>query len=250
MKRAICLVLMGCLFSAVLAADGEARRILKTAESILYPDNFELVNTMTTSACGKGDVTLSFKVYHKHDTGTVMEITAPARSRGIRFLERSGSLWMYNPKAGSGNAVRLSAKSSFQGSVFSNSDMSDPDYSDDYATVIGGRETIEHPKLGSVPCIVLVCTAKDERAPCSKITMWVREADYLPLRIDYVARSGLLFKRMTLSGIRFIAGRVRPTVITMESFEVEGTVSTVTIEEMVERNDLSDSMFTEQALTR
>ena len=76
------------------------------------------------------------------------------------------------------------------------------------------------------------------------------QTDDLPLRMDYYARSGLLFKRMTLSGIKQSAGRLRPTVITMESFELEGTVSTVLFENMSVRRDLPDSLFTEASLTR
>ena len=157
---------------------------------------------------------------------------------------------MYNPKAGSGNAIRLSPRSSFQGIVFSNNDVSDSRYSDDYDVTIRGHETLDVPELGNVPCIVLDGTAKHQRTAYARIVMWVRETDYLPLRMDYYAHSGLLFKRMTLSAIKHVAGRLRPTKITMESLELEGTVSTVLFEDMTVRNDLPDSMFTEASLTR
>jgi outer membrane lipoprotein-sorting protein len=246
-------MLLSMFLSAVvwpMTADDAAEKILKQAETIIYPDSFHVKNTLTTTGPGKNPAPIVFDVFHKKDTGTVMNILKPARSRGIRFLEKENGLWMYNPKARSGNAIRLSPRSSFQGSVFSNNDVSDSRYSDDYATVIKGEETLDAPELGQVPCLVLDGTAKHERAAYARIVMWVRKTDYLPLRMDYYARSGLLFKQMTLSVFKHTAGRLRPTKITMKSFELEDTVSTVLFEDMAIRNDLPDSMFTQASLTR
>jgi outer membrane lipoprotein-sorting protein len=251
MKRTLILLMVLLLAaSGALCADDAALAVLKRAEQILYPDSFHVKNTLTTSGPGKSNVPLVFDVYHKKDTGTVMEILSPARSKGIRFLERANGLWMYNPKAGSGNAIRLSPRSSFQGSVFSNNDVSDPKYSDDYDVAFGAKETLETADLGKVACRVLECTAKNEFSPYARVRFWVRAADDLPLRVDFYARSGALFKRMTLSAVRPMAGRQRPTKITMESLEEEGVVSTVTFEDMIVRDDLPDGMFTEAALTR
>ena len=247
-----------CIFGALLfltavwavGADPAALAVLKRVESIIYPDNFHVKNILTTTGPGKSGVPLVFDVYHKKDTGSVMTILSPARSKGIRFLERSNGLWMYNPKAGSGNAIRLSPRSSFQGSVFSNNDVSDPNYSKDYNVEFGSDETIETADLGKVACRVLECAAKNEMSPYARIRVWVRASDDLPLRMDYYARSGALFKRMTLSDVKFMAGRRRPSKITMVSLEEEGVVSTVSFEDMTVRNDLPDAMFTEAALTR
>jgi outer membrane lipoprotein-sorting protein len=250
MKYGMAIIFLGLGSLVWVQADPPAEALLKRAELVLYPDSFHVRNTLTTTGPGKNPAPIVFDVLHKKDTGTVMTILSPSRSKGIRFLEKSNGLWMYNPKAGSGNAIRLSPRSSFQGSVFSNNDVSDPKYSDDYDTVIAGREALDAAELGKTDCVVLECTAKNDNSAYARIRMWVRAADDLPLRMDYYARSGLLFKRMTLSGIKQSAGRLRPTVITMESFELEGTVSTVLFENMSVRRDLPDSLFTEASLTR
>jgi hypothetical protein len=80
--------------------------------------------------------------------------------------------------------------------------------------------------------------------------MWVRQDDLMPVQMEYFAKSGLLFKRMTMLDIRELAGRLRPTRMRMESLEQEDAYSTVTIEEMEIREDLSDRMFSQAALTR
>ncbi|MBN2351300.1 MAG: outer membrane lipoprotein-sorting protein [Spirochaetales bacterium] len=246
-------ILMALLFLSAawtVSADEAALAVLKRMELIIYPDNFHVKNALTTTGPGKSGVPLVFDVFHKKDVGSVMTILSPARSKGIRFLERSNGLWMYNPKAGSGNAIRLSPRSSFQGSVFSNNDVSDPKYSDDYDVAFGRDETIEIAGLGKVACRVLECAAKTEVSPYARIRVWGRASDDLPLRMDFYARSGALFKRMTLSDVKHMAGRRRPSTITMVSLEEEGVVSTVTFEDMTVRNNLPDAMFTEAALTR
>ncbi|MBN1524266.1 MAG: outer membrane lipoprotein-sorting protein [Spirochaetales bacterium] len=247
-KIAIVLIFSGIILAAGNAQDATA--FLKQAESIMYPDNFYLVNTLVTTSPVKSDTSMTFEIYHRKDAGTLMEITEPARSKGIRFLQKDNNLWMYNPKARSGNAIRLSARGAFQGSTFSNNDMSDPNYSDDYSVTIAGMETIAHPELGQIECIVIEGTAKTKDTTYSKIKMWLRKSDHMPLQMHYFAQSGVLYKVMKLSGFKQMAGRLRPTVVAMESLDMKGTVSTVTIQQMTVRNDLPAGKFTESALTR
>jgi hypothetical protein len=80
--------------------------------------------------------------------------------------------------------------------------------------------------------------------------MWIRRDDLIPLRMEYYARSGLLFKRMTLSGIRELAGARRPAVMRMESLQLENAYSEVEIRELEARPNLPDRRFTQASLTR
>ncbi|WP_394706901.1 outer membrane lipoprotein-sorting protein [Marispirochaeta sp.] len=56
---------------------------------------------------------------------------------------------MYNPKSNSSRPLRLSPEQSFQGTVFSNNDVSDQQYTDDYKASLAGEEPLEHPDFGS-----------------------------------------------------------------------------------------------------
>lgn len=168
----------------------------------------------------------------------------------MRFLQKEEDLWMHNPRSNSRRAIRLSPRDSFQGSAFSNNDVGDPNYSDDYDVRIAGGETLNHEELGSVETVKLELTAKRETTTYGRIVMWIRESDDIPLKMEYYAKSGLLFKRMTLSEITDLAGRQRPSFMRMESLEQDDFYSTVKIEEMEVREDLPDRYFSQANLTR
>jgi outer membrane lipoprotein-sorting protein len=205
---------------------------------------------IVTNRPDRRNTTLVIESYFKDEVGTFMQILAPARSRGTRFLRKGDSLWMYNPKSRSRRAIRLSPRESFQGTVFSNNDVGDPDYTDDYTVSFARDETIEHPELGRVDCYVIDGEANAPTSPYGRIKMWVSKNDLMPVQMEYFAKSGLLFKRMTLLDIGQLAGRERPRKMRMESLEQEDAYSTVTIQEMEIREDLSDRMFSQAALTR
>jgi outer membrane lipoprotein-sorting protein len=234
----------------VAAQEIDAADMLEEAESRIYPDSFFMRSEISTNRPDRRNTTLVLESYFKDEVGTFMEILEPARSRGTRFLRKGDSLWMYNPKSRSRRAIRLSPRESFQGTVFSNNDVGDPDYTDDYDVRYGDSEAIEHPQLGTVDCYVIDGDANAPTSPYGRIKMWVRKDDLMPVQMEYYAKSGLLFKRMTLLDIGELAGRQRPQRMRMESLEQEDAFSTVTIEAMEIRNDLSDRMFSQASLTR
>ncbi|MFW5976177.1 MAG: outer membrane lipoprotein-sorting protein [Alkalispirochaetaceae bacterium] len=227
-----------------------AEEILEQAEGALYPDNFYMEVEMNTHKPSRRDSMMVFESYHREGAGTFMEVIAPARSRGMRFLQKEEDLWMYNPRSNSRRAIRLSPRDSFQGSAFSNNDVGDPDYSDDYEVRVAGRETVNHEELGSVQTVRLELTAKRQSTTYGRIVMWIRESDDIPLKMEYYAKSGLLFKRMTLSEISELAGRQRPSFMRMDSLEQDGFYSTLEIRELESRDDLPDRYFSQANLTR
>jgi hypothetical protein len=172
----------------------------------------------------------------------------------MRFLQKENDLWMYNPRSGSRRALRLAPRDSFQGSVFSNNDVSDPDYNDDYDARMIADEMLDHPEVGSVTCTRIEATAAHDEAPYGRIVMWLwggpDGGGVIPLRIDYYSKSGLAFKRMYLSEFGQLAGAYRPRVMRMESLEERGAVTTVRIESLEARDDLPSRLFNQAELTR
>lgn len=227
-----------------------AESLLEQAENSLYPDNFYMRMRIVTERPDRRNTDMVFEVYYKDAVGTFIEIQEPSRSRGIRFLSKEENLWLYNPRSNSRRAIRLSPRDSFQGTLFSNHDIGDPQYTDDYQARRLSDETIEHPELGSVETQVIEATPTSDEAPYGRIVMWLRQADAVPLQMEYYARSGLLFKRMYLSDIRELAGAERPAIMRMESMQLENAFSEIRILALEERNDLSDRRFTEANLTR
>lgn len=231
-----------------------ADELLRRADDTLFPESFTATMRMTTERPDRRTTEMLLDNRHLEGEGTLMEVEEPARSRGMRFLQKDEDLWMYNPRAGSRRAIRLSPRDSFQGSVFSNNDVSDPDYADDYTATLAGTETLDHPQLGEVQTTVVEATASHDESAYGRIMMWIWGGEsgdrIIPLRFDYYSRSGLLFKRMFLSDIERLAGADRPRTMRMESLEEEGAVTTVRIEALEATDDLPPRIFNQQELTR
>jgi outer membrane lipoprotein-sorting protein len=223
---------------------------LRLAEQSVFPDAFVMRATLKTLDSGEESSRMLMDISYKKGVGSRVELLSPARSRGIRFLQKGGALWLFNPQAGTGQAIRLSPKAAFQGSAFSNRDIGDPQYSTEYDVRLLGTEQLDHPQLGSVSVLVLEGTAKSPETAYSRLKLFVRASDHMLLQGEYYAKSGLLFKRQVFTGIRELAGRERPTVIRMVSLDRPNRESVITIERLAEQPDLPDSMFTLTALTR
>jgi len=238
------------LVAANVAAQPSAHDLLVAAENSVFPDSFEATVVMTTREGGEVASRMELEITYRHETGSYMEVLAPARSHGLRFLQIEKTLWMYNPRAGGGRAIRLSPRSSFQGSAFSNRDLSDPEFANDYEVRINGSEEIDHPDLGTVACWVLEATAIDESLAYARIRVWVTKETQVFVRAAYYAKSGLLFKSSELRKIEELAEARRPTVIEMRSRQQSDLVSTMEITSMRVADDLPDRVFTQRHLTR
>lgn len=248
-KRMTIVALLGVVLGAGLSAEPTADDILASVDARLFLDSYISRVTMETTKPGSPPTSMTFEGQSRKDKGTYLEILAPARTKGTRFLQLEGSLWMFNPRAGSANALRLSSRDSFQGSTFSNADVGKSQFSDDYAPALAPDAAIDHPDFGKVACHVILATAKTDSAAYGKIVMYVRASDLMPLMMEYYAKSGLLFKRMTLSKIRDFGSITRPSVLRMESLDKAGTTTTLTMES-IERKDVPLSVFNKNYLTR
>ncbi len=223
--------------------------ILAAVDKALFLEAYASRVTMETQEPGQAPRSMTFEGQSRKDKGTYLEIISPARTKGTRFLQLEGSLWMFNPKAGSANALRLSSRDAFQGSTFSNADIGKSQFSDDYGPSLAPEAMLAHAELGQVPCYVIESRAKTDTAAYGKIMMWVRKADFMPLRMEYYARSGLLFKTMELSRIKSFGPITRPSVMRMESLEKKGTVTTLTME-AIEAKAVPATVFNKNYLTR
>ncbi len=224
--------------------------LVRRAEQSVFPDAFVMHVTLETRESGAVTSSMDMVVTYKRLVGSRIEILSPARSRGIRFLQKEGALWMFNPQAGTGQAIRLSPRAAFEGSVFSNRDIGDPQYSTQYDMRLQGTEPFDDPELGRVTALVLEGTARSETAAYSRVKLWVRQGDLMLLQGEYYAKSGLLFKKETFTGMREMAGKTRPTVMRIVSFDQPDRESVLTITSLAEKPDLPDSLFSLAALTR
>jgi outer membrane lipoprotein-sorting protein len=234
--------------SIPLTAEPSAKELLDAVDKILSLPSYASTATLETSEPGATPRSMSFSAQGRTDKGTYMEVSAPARTKGTRFLQLEGSLWMFNPRAGSANAIRLSARDSFQGSAFSNADVGKNRFSEDYEPSLAPEEEISAESV-STPCYVISSAAKTDEAAYGKIMMWIRKSDRVPIKMEYYAKSGLLFKRMELSKVKDYGAITRPSILRMESLEKKGTITTLTLLSM-EPRDVPLSVFNKNYLTR
>ena len=115
--------------------------------------------------------------------------------------------------------------------------------------MVGGAQ-YDHPELGAVEVVVIDAVAAREQASYGRIRMWLRAADDLPMQFDYYAKSGGLFKRMTLGDVRELASRERAARMTMEAFDQPGARTEVFIQQLEARNDFPDRLFNQTQFTR
>ena len=227
----------------------DGQKMLAQVDAIRFPDNFTMRVTLTTVSPGEADKIMTMDNTHKKGFGSFIEIQAPARSKGTKMLTQEGTLWMYNPKSGSSKPLRLAPRDSFQGSSFSNSDVSKTSFVEDYAGVTEGEDTVETAEFGTVKAWRMRATATNPEASYGSIVMWVRQGDLMPLKFDYYAKSGLLFRQMVLSEFKPMAGRIRATKLDMTSLDKKGTKTVLHIDAMEEKT-VPDSLYNLTNLTK
>jgi outer membrane lipoprotein-sorting protein len=228
----------------------DGKTLLSQIDEIRFPDSFFMRVTLTTVSPGESDKVMTLDNTHKKTFGSFLEIQAPARSKGTKMLTQEGTLWMYNPKSGSTKPLRLAPRDSFQGSSFSNSDVSKTTFTEDYAGTTEGEESLDTVEFGNVKAWRLRADATNPEASYGHILMWVRQGDLLPLKFDYYAKSGLLFRQMILSEYKVLAGRLRATRMEMTSLDKKGTKTVLHIENMEIRNGIPDSLYNLTNLTK
>ncbi|HUX39831.1 MAG TPA: outer membrane lipoprotein-sorting protein [Rectinemataceae bacterium] len=235
---------------AVAAQTIDPNAAMRAADLTMYPASFSMIASISTLHRGADATTMEIEVEHKAGRGTFMEMLSPPRSKGMRFLQTEGALWMYSPRSGSRSPIRLSPRESFQGSVFSNNDVGDSTWANDYTASLAGSTTIDSPDFGKVDVWIVAGTAKRWDVPYGSVRLYLRKDGLLPLRVEYDAKSGLHIKTMELSGYSSIAGRLRPSRLVMTATDGTGDSSTVVIRDLKAREDLPDAMFNQSWLVR
>ena len=250
--RVLCLTAIFVVLGGLgLYAEGpDPSEAMRTTDATMYPPSFSMTATITTEQPGRDGSTMKMKVSHKAGLGSFIEIIAPARPKGTRFLQTANALWMYSPRAGSRTPLRLSPRESFQGSAFSNNDVGEPFWANDYEATFGGSTSIDSPDFGKVDVWIISGKALRHDVPYGAIHIYLKKDDMLPLKVEYDAKSGLLLKTMELSDYATVAGRLRPCRMVMTTADGTGERSVVVISDLRERNDLPDAMFNQTWLTR
>jgi hypothetical protein len=131
---------------------------------------------------------------------------------------------------------------SFMGSDFSYADFERRDTRD------SNQKRLPDEDLGGVKTYVLESTPKNiETSAYSKIETWVRQDNFLPLRIRFYDKSGKLLKTYYTKRIRTMEGR--PVIVEAQMVNKQtGHTTELVVDNLRPRNSIPDTAFTPTAL--
>jgi hypothetical protein len=130
---------------------------------------------------------------------------------------------------------------SFMGSDFSYADMERSDQKS--AT----QKRLPDEELSGVKTYVIESTPKPGTSSYSKIETWVRQDNFLPLRIRYYEKGGQLLKTLYTKRIKTMEGR--PVILEAQMVNKKTGHSTeFVLDAMRRRDDIPDTAFTPTAL--
>lgn len=130
---------------------------------------------------------------------------------------------------------------SFMGSDFSYADMERSD------TKSAAQKRLPDEEVSGVKTFVIESTPKPGTSSYAKIETWVRQDNYLPLRIRYYDKSGALLKTLYTKRIRNMEGR--PVIVEAQMVNKKTGHSTeFVLDNLRPRKDIPDTAFTPTAL--
>ena len=199
--------------------------LLDRIDEVRFPEKYETYMEMHNHLGENRDITYKFRAISDRGEATYMEILEPPREAGRKFLLIESNIWMYAPEVG--RAIRLSTRDKFLGSEFSNSDLLESTYDNNYeATSLDSSEDLYY----------LTLESETRDAPYKKIEMKVRKKNYIPSEMKFYTLSGRLFREMIVDSLETFEGRIHATymkmtnVITPESYTEVRITSIETLE--------------------
>ncbi len=220
----------------------EALALVARADAIRFPrESFQTEITVRNLSKGQQTDERKFRILSRGNENTIVLTTEPASERGQALLMRGRDLWVFMPSVS--QPVRLSLAQRLTGQV-ANGDLARANFAGDYKPELAGRE-----QLGDEEAIVLDLKAVDRSVTYARVKYWIAASDSRPLKAEFYALSGRLLKTALYDDFKELAGRLRPTRLTMEDALKAGEVSVLTYETMNVR-DLPERMFTREYLRR
>ncbi len=158
-----------------------------------------------------------------------------------KHIERDDDRWMYLPSLDLVKRIAASDKrTSFMGSHFFYEDVSGRHMHADHHELLLEDDTY----------YVIKNTPKDlASVEFTSFTVWIDKKTYLPMRAEYVDRSGTIYRTMEVLGVESIQGYTTVTKSRISDLGTGG--NTVTEFRKIKYNlNMDDNLFTERYLRR
>jgi len=222
--------------------DALAESIVQKADHVRFPaEGFEVgIAIRTITADGPGEPR-KYRVLQKGNENTVVMTTEPASERGQILLMKSRDLWIFLPAVS--QPVRIPLSQRLTGAV-ANGDLARANFAGDYKPRLVRTETVD-----GEPMYVLELEAVDRSVTYHRVRYWVRQNNNWPHKAEFYSLSDRLLKTCLYQKFERIAGRMRPTQLTMRD-ELRGGEESVMQYSDMKLRDLPDKIFTKDYLKR
>lgn len=236
--------------TTAFAIDGE--EIINKVDETLEADTrkSEIQMTIINENDQKRERTI--EIYSKGEGKGLIEFLAPADVEGTTFLtlEENGqeNMWLFLPAVGNVRKIASHMKTgSFMGTDFSYNDISvigGSSYRKDYKSSLEEEVSYQGDE-----CYLLETNPTKDEIGYSKMKMWVRKSDYIPLKLEFYDKDEELLKVMKNSNIKNIDGHLTPQKITMENVQQE-TKTILSLDEVEYDIEIPDNIFTTRYMKR
>ena len=172
---------------------------------------------------------------------SLVEFTAPARSKGRKILKQAQNMWIRFP--GTRNVLRISPAQRLLGEA-SNGDVTGTNFSQDYSASYEGTEMVD-----DKPVLKLNLTAKHDKTTYKQVMFYLDSESQLPLRSDFYARSGKLAKQAYYTKFKEFDGELKLHRMKLVDPIIEGSYTWMMFDNY-QKQALDAAIFHKDALSR
>ncbi len=223
------------------AAEPTPEQILAKYDAVMGPRTFEAHSSMTAHREDGSERTYVMRLLKSENDKFRVWFDEPAAVKGQEMLRSGENMWVYLPNLK--RATRVANRDSFQGGDFNNADVLRVNYSADYTGKLAPTDVPD--------TYLLDLKAKTTNTAYDSIKLWVKKADFQPVKGQYFGSSGQMIRSAEFSDYRELdKGYVRPAKVLMKNELVKARYSTMDLSELKLAVDAPPQRFTQADLGR
>ena len=247
MKKAI-VCSIAVLFLTVTLSAQTAAEIVNSSRNRIKADTTSVRARMVITAKNGSTTERVVDEYSKdgpNGTRMIIQFQSPASIKGTRFLTMEAAKggtdqWIFLPSLGKVRRIAASEGSdSFMGTDLSYDDVSSASRDFDLDT----HTLLREEALNGAACYVIESKPKDASYQYSRMLSWIDKNTLINYRIDLFDKRDTLVKRMEMSDVRDIQGRLTPMQTKMSTITA-GTSTIMYMDIMKYDDPIPERVFT------
>jgi outer membrane lipoprotein-sorting protein len=189
---------------------------------------------------------MGVKTWAKGKDFAMIQITAPAKDKGVAFLKRKKEVWNWVPTLERSIKLPPSMMSqSWMGTDFTNDDLvKESSIIDDYTHTLRADTVIR-----GITCYTIHLTPKPGAAVVwGKLMMYVNKEHFVEVLVKFFDEEGVLVSTMNTLEIKMMGGRMIPVRIEMIPEDKKNQKTEIIYTNLVFDKPIDDAFFTLQQL--